>query len=662
MKKLFLLPLVISSLFFSVSCNKDDDSIEEIPIEEPDDQSIDRYLGAFAPISSTAVAPGLTEYTFSGENGPICYTGNEFSMFTRDGSSNNLLIFLQGGGFCSPVSCEAVEDIIPLVPFGILNPADPENPAANFDVGYVPYCDGSGMMGDNEVDSDGDGVNDRFFRGVQNLSASLDVIAQNYPSPEKIVLAGNSAGGFAVHAALPLVRKLYPNVRIDVINDSGVGILNPGAMQSLIDYWNAGAFFPSSCTDCIGADGNLTDYHKNQLTEDPNARLAYISSKQDATFAALIQGGGPAFETELIEAAEELKAAFPDRFNALIANGEDHTFLISDFTFQVGNTSVRSWVSDMINETAEWAQVIEGSTSTETGTFDRTFSHNSITREYQLYIPTSYAEDGEVPLVVYLHGAGENKEFAPRTTDLVEVAEEEGFVLVFAEASFELQDQGVFVWADGRGAIGGAVDASLDDVGFVNALVDAITDEFAINPSKRYLCGFSNGGSLTQRMAIQANERFAAMATVAAGLHEPYATENPGRAIPMLFIHGTDDPLASYEEGGITGENQLMFTVGLLNVEESVGYWVTNNQCDATPLETDLANTNTFDNSTVTKFEYTGGTNGAAVTLYRINGGGHTWPGVTNGALRQPQIFGQTNEDVKAGREIWDFFKRFEIN
>ena len=280
-------------------------------------------------------------------------------MFTRNGSSNNLLIFLQGGGFCSPFACEAVEEGIPLVPFGILNPADPQNQAASYNVGYVPYCDGSGMMGDNEVDSDGDGVNDRFFKGIQNLSASLDVIARTYPSPDKIVLAGNSAGGFAVHAALPLVRKLYPDVRIELINDSGVGILGPGGMQTLIDYWNASVFFPSTCSDCIGADGNLTDYHKYQLEQDPNTRMAYISSKQDATFAVLIPGGGAAFEAQLIEAANELKAAFPDRFNSLIANGEGHTFLIRNFTFQLSNTNVRFWVNQMISESAAWNSVID---------------------------------------------------------------------------------------------------------------------------------------------------------------------------------------------------------------------------------------------------------------------------------------------------------------
>lgn len=329
------------------------------PFQELYDQGIDRYLGVFTPSSSTVVSPGVTEHVFTGIEGPICFTGNQFSMFTRDGSSNDLLIFLQGGGFCSPAACAAVDQGIPLIPFGILSPMDPQNPTATYDVGYVPYCDGSGMMGDNEVDSDGDGVKDRFFKGIQNLSASLDVIAQKYPSPDKIVLAGNSAGGFAVHAALPLLRKLYPDARIEIINDSGVGIMSPGGMQTLIQYWNAGAFFPASCSDCIGADGNLTDYHKYQLAQDDNVQLAYISSKQDSTFAAIIQGGGPVFEAELLEAAAELNAAYPERFQSLIGNGEFHTTILRDFHRPIGGTTVSQWVSEMINENGSWSTVVE---------------------------------------------------------------------------------------------------------------------------------------------------------------------------------------------------------------------------------------------------------------------------------------------------------------
>lgn len=331
----------------------------EPPFEELYGQGVDRYLGVFMPTSSEAVSPGTTQHSFSGADAPICYTGNPFSMFTRDGSSDDLLIFVQGGGFCGPSSCDAVEFGIPFLGLGILAPGDSQNPAADFDVGYVPYCDGSAMMGDAEVDSDGDGDADRFFRGVQNLSASLDVIAREYPEPRRIVLAGNSAGGFAVHAALPLVRRLYPDVRIDMINDSGVGILDPGSWERLSSYWNASDFLPESCTDCAGVDGNLTGLHRYQLEADDNTRLAYISSTQDATIAQTLTGGGAALQAQLVEAAEELNAEFPERFQSLIAEGDEHTFIVKDFGHEVAGTTVREWVTAMLGGEGAWVSRTE---------------------------------------------------------------------------------------------------------------------------------------------------------------------------------------------------------------------------------------------------------------------------------------------------------------
>lgn len=330
------------------------------PFQELYDQGVDRYLGKITPAYSEQIEPGVMEYGFASTDGPMCYTGADFTMNTRDGASNNLLIFLQGGGFCGPEDCSnALETGIPFIFFGILNPLDPNNPVANYDVGYVPYCDGSAMMGDRQVDSDGDGNFDRFFRGAQNLSASLDVIARTYPSPDHIVLAGNSAGGFAVHAALPLVRQLYPEVPIDIINDSGNGILRPGGMQDLADYWGAGAFFPTSCTECIGTDGNLTDYHGYQLAQDQNIKMAYISSKQDATIAAGLPGGGETLKSELIEAAAELNAAYSERFNSLIANGSDHTYLIRMFEREIAGVTVRKWLADMISGSSDWQSKTE---------------------------------------------------------------------------------------------------------------------------------------------------------------------------------------------------------------------------------------------------------------------------------------------------------------
>jgi len=368
-----LIPVAIFAILLS-ACEKDEELNEttgtthtatdtlptnppvQAPFQELYDQGIDRYLGEYTP-SSTQVNGSTTQHFFSGLDAPICYTGNSFSMFTRNGSSNNLMIFLQGCGFCGPSACDAVEIGLPFVSFGILNPNDAFNPVADWNVGYVPYCDGSGMMGDREVDIDGDGVNDRFFRGAKNLSASLDVIAKTYPSPNRIVLAGNSAGGFAVHAALALVHKLYPKTPIDVINDSGLGIMNPGGMEELIEYWGAASFFPKSCSNCIGADGNTTDYHKYQLEQDTIIRLAYVGSKQDETFAQMI--GAANYESQVLEAASEMNTAFPDRFNCIIANGNQHTFLIREFEYSIAGTNVKNWVSEMVSVDDSWVSIIE---------------------------------------------------------------------------------------------------------------------------------------------------------------------------------------------------------------------------------------------------------------------------------------------------------------
>jgi hypothetical protein len=319
------------------------------PFSELREQGVERYLGTYTPTGSMDIGDGVVSHAFRGEEGPICFTGNAFSMSTRDGSSDALMIFLQGGGACGPDNCDAVDQAPPGLPaFGILDAADASNPAADYDLGYVPYCDGSLFTGDRDVDSDGDGTTDRFFRGVKNLSAAIDVIVATYPTPSRILLTGNSAGGAGVHYALPLVRAVYPGVPIEVVNDSGVGILAPGVQEQLNDYWNAWAWFPESCADCIGEDGHLTGYHRYQLDEDANIRMAYLSTKQDERLVGDLGVDASAWEAALLSAAAELEDAHPGRFHSLIADGDGHTFILRDFDREVGGTTVRQWLTDML--------------------------------------------------------------------------------------------------------------------------------------------------------------------------------------------------------------------------------------------------------------------------------------------------------------------------
>jgi polyhydroxybutyrate depolymerase len=280
-----------------------------------------------------------------------------------------------------------------------------------------------------------------------------------------------------------------------------------------------------------------------------------------------------------------------------------------------------------------------------------TYQNNS--RKYILHIPSSYDGTVDFPLVVFLHGGGGSAQTAVNFTNFNQVSKVENFLMVYPQAFFEASPNS-FVWADGRGL---APDIQgVDDVGFIDNLVTSLKKEYKINAKKVYLCGFSNGSFLTQRIAFEKNTQFAAIGTIGGtimkNLHD---NGNPQRAIPQIFIFGTDDPLVPYNGGIVVGSN----TLPIVGIEQAVNYWVLNNNCKTTLPVVDLPNSSNVDNSTVTVFEYTNGNcNNSKVKFYKINGGGHTWAGVK---LPHLASFGETNLDIFASQEIWNFFKQFEL-
>jgi|TARA_R100000005_G_scaffold96720_1_gene86683 hypothetical protein len=323
-----------------------------VPFQELLDQGIARYLGEYTPMLSEQDGD-VVNHSFGAGDGPLCLTGGEYTMATRDTGSEDLVIFLQGGGACWSDLCLATEQAAPgIPPLGVLDPAREGNPVAGWNTVYLPYCDGSLHAGDQDVDTDDDGVADRFHRGLHNLSASLDVAVNTFPAPRRILLTGSSAGGFGTTYALPLVRQLYPDVPIELINDSGLGlgrIDEPAFIEQLLTEWNATAFFPESCETCIGDDGHITDYHKYQLSEDENFRLGMMSYTRDTVIAVtFVQVGGEVFEEALLGELDDLEAAYPERVKSFVATGAEHTFLLGDLEKTAGGISVADWISSML--------------------------------------------------------------------------------------------------------------------------------------------------------------------------------------------------------------------------------------------------------------------------------------------------------------------------
>lgn len=297
-----------------------------------------RHLGAAAPIEED-VSGDVTTFTFDPADGPMCMRGAEFRASVRETESEDLLIFLQGGGACWSDFCLAVTAAPAGIPRTDLLRATQENPLGGWDVLYVPYCDGSLFAGEADVDEDGDGVADRFHHGLANLSAALTMAALRFPAPRRIALAGSSGGGFGTILAAYLVRYVYPGVPIDVLNDAGIGVVrgdDPAFAARILDEIGARAFIPDDCEGCI-ADGHVTELVRYLLDRDPQLRVAAISSWYDYVVSQVFLMSTPeAFRAAVDAETTALAEAHPDRYRRFLFDGEAHTALLGDVSGIVG--------------------------------------------------------------------------------------------------------------------------------------------------------------------------------------------------------------------------------------------------------------------------------------------------------------------------------------
>ena len=311
--------------------------VHRYALQEVYDQGLDQYLGLSVPAQTTE-QDDETRYSFDPESGPICLRGDAFNTTTRTGTDRSLVVFLQGGGACWSDLCQAFATVRPGVPnSGILNVDLGVNPVRDWDVGYVPYCDGSLFAGTVDID-DGDGEIDRYQRGLQNLSAALDVIAEQFPDPPRVLVVGSSAGAYGTILGAMLTRKVYPDVPIDVISDGGLGLGlpdQPWFIERMLNEWGISQFVPDSCEDCF-ADGHVTGMTSWALSRDKDMRVFAISSLQDFIIGQMfLQLSGEAYEAAVWSESEELMRAHPEQYFRFLFEGQKHTTVSVDTTIEV---------------------------------------------------------------------------------------------------------------------------------------------------------------------------------------------------------------------------------------------------------------------------------------------------------------------------------------
>ena len=340
------------------------------------DSGVTKYLGDYQPVSSTDVGDGWVKHSFDsdGGNGPICIAGTSYSVFTRDGSSDKVLIMLQGGGACWQdfYNCNILsEDQEPPTPrAGIWDFDSKDNPFRNYNIVYMPYCDGSTFGGDNDVvDANFPFGPVRFHRGLRNLSAGMDVAKATYPSASKVTVAGSSAGGVGAAAFAPFLARFEygNNTKLTVFNDAGpiaVNLLDVGSVAARAADWQFDQFYPASCTDC-DAFGQQTEIVLWRLDNDSTIREAFYETDADFTNRFFTSTPTQAQYRALIlsEHQDRLNAAHPDRYKLFIVTADgSHTALQSPlfYTQDANGNLLNEWTRDFISPTSPfWINIVE---------------------------------------------------------------------------------------------------------------------------------------------------------------------------------------------------------------------------------------------------------------------------------------------------------------
>jgi polyhydroxybutyrate depolymerase len=273
-----------------------------------------------------------------------------------------------------------------------------------------------------------------------------------------------------------------------------------------------------------------------------------------------------------------------------------------------------------------------------------TLSFEGAERTYLIHVPPNYDAQTPVPLLLMLHGRGGDGERISALTSFSKMADEKNFIVLYPDG---IDNQWNYVKD-----VPGYSSMTQDDTGFLLALLNEISGQYSIDEKRVYVAGFSNGGFMTQRLACDAPERFAAFASVSAagfgGMTELCQTPLP---LSFLFIHGTADGVIPWQ--GLVRGNGYMLTP----VTDTLEFWSQYAGCKGEIVDTALEKKNQDAQTSVTLFSV-GCAEGDEMLLYAVQGGGHNWPGVEG--MIPEEFAGKVNTDIQASDVIWEFFSRHQ--
>ncbi len=296
----------------------------------------------------------------------ICARGTPYQFFVRDiGETNNLMIYFQGGGACwNAFSCreggtfdDDVSDEAELIRYarfdGIFDFSNEQNPIADYDLVFIPYCTADIHSGMNQVEFPGElTIN---YNGYVNAATALQWVYEHYDEPERLLIAGSSAGAYGAIYHAPYILQQYPNAQSVVFGDAGVGVTPVG--WDVLELWNIFENMPPFIPELAQVDPNeFTPSMLYQFNAQyfPDVRFAQFTNAVDEVQIMFFRFSASGNTVEdwingMYAILDELDQA--DNFNSYVAPGTEHTILGSPefYTLEVEGVAFIDWFQRLLD-------------------------------------------------------------------------------------------------------------------------------------------------------------------------------------------------------------------------------------------------------------------------------------------------------------------------
>ena len=258
--------------------------------------------------------------------------------------------------------------------------------------------------------------------------------------------------------------------------------------------------------------------------------------------------------------------------------------------------------------------------SLHAGNSNVTIQYANGNRDYTIHVPMSYTGSARVPLLIDMHGSGQNAANQMGTSGWNGKADKSGFIVVYPNALNARWNAGT--------CCSPSVEQNVDDVGFLRAVVQKVQKDGCIDSKRVYASGLSGGGLMSYRLACEAADVFAAVAPVSGAT--VFSPCQPSAPVSVIAYRGLNDDLVPYNGG-------MPLKWYFQGAKADFDQWSMLDQCmGPTTMSHGICETKTQCGA------------GADVTLCSVNGGHVLYGDAANAGAAVPDV-------------AWEIFQRHKL-